>query len=196
MSGSFDAREEGKIFKNLELIIFDLDGVLVNLNIDWEGLRETLTEYLSENFGVVPELNPLDATLDRVIKKLDNGAKKEVYKIIENYELADIDNAEPINKTKGLVEKLKKERKRLAVFSVNTRKAVKKSLEMLGLKNYFDFIIAKEDVNKHKPDPEGLERIVKDSGLEKNKILFIGNDWKDKESGRRSNITTVLISDL
>jgi HAD superfamily hydrolase (TIGR01509 family) len=187
-----------KEYRNVEvakLVIFDLDGVLVDLKVNWEALKNDLKKYFSKNYGVVAELNPMDNKLDEILKKLDESARRDAYKIIESHELEKIENLEPIKKAIQLAKKFKKDGKKLAIFSLNTKKTVERSIELIGLKGYFDFIVAKEDVLKHKPNPEGLEKIVKASNLDKKDIVFIGDNQKDIETGKMAHINTILISD-
>lgn len=173
-----------------------MDGTLIDLKIDWEAIRRDLQVYLGENYGIKTDLTYLDTELDGILEKLGDEASRGAYKIVEYHELENLHAAKPIKETVELVKQMKKEGKRLAILSSNTKKTIEKSLTLLGIKEYFDLIIAKEDVVKHKPNPEGLEKIVRKLNLSKHKTIYIGNSQKDMKTGKRAGIKTILVSNL
>ena len=150
---------------NIELVIFDLDGTLTNLKVDWGKLRTA--------------------------KKHERD-----WETIERYELANIDQAEPIERNVVCVKGLRESGCRLAICSSNMYETVVQSLKILGIRDCFEIIVGGDNVNNQKPDPEGLDTIVKILGVAKDKTLFIGNNWKDEEAGKRANIQTVLLESI
>ena len=49
-----------------------------------------------------------------------------------------------------------------------------------NIKKYFNIIITAEDVNLKKPNPEGLEKILKYTKYDKNDALFLGDSRVDQ----------------
>ncbi len=146
-------------------MIWDLDGTLINLKVDWKGLMKA--------------------------RKYD-----EDLETIERYELANIDQAEPIRRSVECVKELRKRGCRLAICSSNMKITVGRALGILGIYDYFDFIMSSDTLINKKPDPEGLVKIAKILGIAKEKIVFIGNSWKDEEAGKRAGIKTILLESL
>ena len=172
------------MFQDIELIIFDLDGTIVRLDIDWVKLKKELIQ----KFG--PDFKYIDRGLEGANRKI----QKEAYKIIETHELKNIVNLIPQEKIIEIVRSLRD--KRLAIFSTNMKKTVNLTLERLNLKDFFPVIIAKEDVLKHKPHPEGLLRILELTGVNKERAVYVGDLEKDFEAGRRAGIETLSIEQL
>lgn len=67
-------------------------------------------------------------------------------------------------------------------------------LEELGLEGMLDSVRTPRSMER-KPSPEGIERIIEDSGLEREETVYIGDSLKDLIAGRRAGVRTVLISD-
>lgn len=172
------------MFEDIKLIIFDLDGTIAQLDIDWKRLKKQLVEKFGPDFEYI----------DRGIEKANRKIQKEVYKMIEFYELENTANLIPNRKIVKIIQGLKN--KRLAIFSTNMRKTVKVVLERIGLKDLFSLIIAKEDVLKHKPYPEGLLRILDLTKVNRKKAIYIGDLNKDFEVGRRAGIETWSVEQL
>lgn len=150
---------------NIELAIFDLDGTLINLKVDWNALKRA-----------------------RMFER--------DWVTIRQYELENMDHAKPIERGIEHVKKFKSLGCKLAICSSNMYETILQSLKKLELDKCFDYIIAGDHVYNHKPDPEGLNRIVKYFNVDKRKTVFIGNDWKDEVAGRRANIHTVLLEKI
>jgi len=166
------------MFPDIELIIFDLDGTIAQLDIDWKRLKKELIEKFGPDFEYI----------DRGIEKASKRIQKEAYKIIETYELENIANLIPNEKIIDIIRNLRN--KRLALFSTNMKKTAEVVVDRLGLQDFFSPIIAKEDVVKHKPYPEGLLRILDLTRVDRKKTIYIGDSDKDFEAGKKARIET------
>lgn len=151
---------------NLKLVIFDLDGTLADLDIDWEGMHSALAK-----------------------------AKEKQNKIFEQYELANISKAKPIRRNIELLKAFSQMECKIALFTSNTRKAAISIISQNQIGNKVNLIVAREDVHMLKPSPEGLRQILKHFSMKKEEALFIGNNWRDEEAGRRAGIKTIITCD-
>ncbi len=153
-----------KNFKNYQLLIFDFDGTIAKLDIDWEGLKKAL-------------------------KKLP---RKEHYQIIAKYETAKIQNLSPRSQIIKIIKKLSPHKK-MAIFSDNLGQTIQEGLKKLKIKGQFDLVVGRDSVKKPKPHPEGLLKIIKTLNMKKNKTIYIGNSAKDKLAGEEAGIKTIII---
>jgi Predicted phosphatase/phosphohexomutase len=86
---------------------------------------------------------------------------------------------------------------KMAIFSLNSRRVIETCLERLDLSKKFDTIVSGEDVKKLKPAPDGILKILKILGIEKENSIFLGDSYVDLKAGRAAGITSVLsIEDL
>ena len=175
----------------IELLIFDLDGTIIDLNVDWDGLKKELQGFCLKNYNYQTTFTPLDEELILLKHRLGQETYYRLIGIITRYELAGLRNGS-INKE--VFDFIKEHSdKKMAIYSANTRKTIREVLNKNKLGNLFDCIIAKEDVLKPKPASEGLEKILKFYDILPGKALFIGNDPKDKIAGENVGIRTILV---
>lgn len=132
--------------------------------------------------------------VDWIAFKDEKGNKDimECLDLLERYELKNIDNFKINDKVLGIVKRL--ENKKLAIFSKNTRMAVEKVLEKLKLN--FNMVVTINDIEKPKPDPEGIEKIIKELKISKEKTVYIGDRNIDKIAGDRAGVKTIMVNEL
>ncbi|MHA1344491.1 MAG: HAD family hydrolase [Promethearchaeota archaeon] len=164
--------------KNYKYVILDFDGTIIHLNTNWKELKD----YLSNVFSV---------KIERLFDFIHTSNNKdEVFFIIYQYENKNIDY-KTVNKK--ILKILDKNNRRFAIFSLNTKKTIINVLTKLNIYNKFDLIISCEEVTNFKPDPEGLEKILKFWKCKKNEVIFIGDSWKDMKAGEKAGIKTLII---
>ncbi|HEC40725.1 hypothetical protein LCGC14_0653150 [marine sediment metagenome] len=187
-------------FKSKKFIIFDLDGTIVKLFVDWVALREKLYNNYKKIYSENCSFESISACLNKVVEKNDEEVLEKLFEIIRQYELENIYENQPINETTyfinnqatfGLHESVK-----LAILSLNTRKTIFTSLKLAHIIDKFDYIIGREDVRKWKPDPEGLLRIQDFYKAKKKEMIYFGDLNKDILTGKAANIDVFLIEDL
>jgi len=184
----------GKIFNDskVKAIIFDFDGVIANLPIDYNLLRGKLSEYFRFRYNFKNNFIPLNPNLELVKNKLGKRALQEAYKIIEKYEIDALPKSKP---NKEIVDFIKNNNSHLkiAIFSMNMRKTIKRFLIKNKLLKYIDLIVAKNNVNQYKPNPEGLYQILNKWHLKKKEVIFIGDKDIDLQTGKLAGIKVIIV---
>ena len=144
----------------VKLIIFDLDGVLVEAkNIHYEALNEALgpgyaiswNEHLSTYDGL-KTTQKLEMLSEK--KGLSKDNHKTIWEMKQNLTLEKLRALEP---NAGLIQCMKNlvsEGYKIAVCSNSIRKTCLTVLSKLGLMEYMDLVISNEDVKNGKPHPE------------------------------------------
>ncbi len=187
-------------FKDKKVIVFDLDGTIVRLAADWHSLKNVLNDRYSEHFQDDRQFTSISACLSEIVEKGDEAELQRNFDVIKQYELDNIEKNEPIEETIYFINNTKlfdvKRGTKLAILSLNTRKTIKKSLELAGISDKFDFILGREDVRSWKPEPEGLLRIMEHYKVNKEDIIYFGDLEKDLETGANAGIEAHYIDDL
>ena len=149
--------------KVVNLIIFDLDGVLVEAkNLHFQALNEALSE-INPGYKIdwSEHLNKYDGL--KTYQKLnlltqEKGLPKEVHNQVwqrkQHLTLGKLSTLEQNNDLVDTFVKLYNEGYKLAVCSNSIRKTCLTVLSKLGLIEYLDLIISNEDVKNGKPHPE------------------------------------------
>ena len=188
------------MLENIELIIFDFDGVLVDTkqsilyvfqrSLEKQGYEYSIEE-MEQSIGQKPE---------KVISDLipqDNEARKE--KIESAKEVYDeiLCSEEGLNKVKLLpsaaetVQTLLKRKFKLAIVTNQYRKIVEATLKHFSLDGYWNVIIAADDGFKSKVDAALF--IIKLYKTTSQKTAYIGDMVKDIEVAKKVGCKMIAI---
>lgn len=147
----------------IKLIIFDMDGVLVEAKkIHYDSLNIALSE-LDEKYIISWEdhLSKYDGlkTFQKLeLLKLNKNLPEESFNSIWNRKqvltLNLLDNLKPIKEIKDCVSRLSVDGYKIVCCSNSIRKTVLTVLSKLDIIQYFDLILSNEDVKNSKPHPE------------------------------------------
>ena len=144
----------------IKLIIFDLDGVLVEAkNIHFDALNEALgskysiewNEHLSKYDGLKTNQKLEMLTQE---KGLPIDLYKQVWEEKQRLTLQKLSNLKPSTQLQVCMSSLVDEGYKIACCSNSIRKTVLTVLSKLGIIEYFDLILSNEDVKNPKPHPE------------------------------------------
>jgi HAD superfamily hydrolase (TIGR01509 family) len=174
--------EFGKFLNMTKLIIFDLDGVLVEAKqIHYDTLNQALKEVGNEY--VITEAEHL-STYDglKTNQKLDmltkaKGLPKDVHEQVWNRKQhLTIEAISQLQTNHVLVSVFKELRDRgyqLACCSNSIRRSVLVMLSKIGLIEYMDLIISNEDVKNSKPHPEMYWKAMSMMGVLPEETLIV-----------------------
>lgn len=147
----------------IKLIIFDLDGVLVEAKkIHFDSLNKSLehegTQYViswDEHLSIYDGLKT-NQKLDILSKKkgLPIGLHQKIWEKKQFYTLELLDNLKPVPHIKSCIEKLSQDNYKIVCCSNSIKKTILTVLSKLDIIQYFDFILSNEDVKNSKPHPE------------------------------------------
>ena len=143
----------------IKLIIFDLDGVLVEAkDIHFEALNRALGKYAidwNEHLSIYDGLKTtqkLQMLTER--KGLPESSHESVWEAKQYWTLQMLKELKPNQTLQSVMSALSEEGYKLAVCSNSIRKTVLTTLSKLGIIEFMDLIISNEDVKNSKPHPE------------------------------------------
>lgn len=165
--------------KTTELIIFDLDGVLVEAKeIHYEALNNALGEKYAIDWD--EHLSKYDGLKTK--QKLELLTKNKGLPASEHIRVWEEKQIETIKKLEGispsdqltsLFEQLSSRGYKIAVCSNSIRKTVFTVLQKLGLVQYIDLILSNEDVLNSKPHPEIFWTAMSKLSIDPEKTLIV-----------------------
>jgi phosphoglycolate phosphatase len=106
-------------------------------------------------------------------------------------ERADLRMAELTSVFPGVIETLDQLKSfgiRTGIVSTKFRYRIESILAREGLLQAFDVIVGGEDVMRHKPDPEGLEKALERLGVRSADSLYVGDHPVDAEAAAAAKI--------
>ena len=144
----------------VKLVIFDLDGVLVEAkNIHFESLNKALgDEYAiswDEHLSIYDGLKT-NQKLEMLTqnKGLPIESHSQIWENKQKYTLEELRALKPNQTLQSLMSSLSEDGYKIAVCSNSIRKTVLTVLSKLGIMEFMDLIVSNEDVKNSKPHPE------------------------------------------
>jgi len=190
----------------IKTVVFDLDGTIVNFNLDYKAARAEVIEFLGTQ-GFPRSLFSLNESVFEMLKKVEismrNKGKNEkefskfretVLAILEKYE---IESASSTSLIPGIVETLKalnKMKLKLALFTVNSKKSTNYILETFRLKKYFDAVVTRDSVPSVKPNPVHLETALKKLKIKPVEAMVVGDSIWDIKSAQELHAFAVGVT--
>lgn len=181
----------------LGCIVFDFDGTLAELRLDFGEMKSRLGRlgraYLDLEPAVpaVPALEWLEILVARV-QKVDAAAALEfqdrAQRLIVDMEMEAARNGALFPFTRNLLEGLKEKKIKVAIITRNCEKAVRLVFPDLG--SYCMGLLAREHVPRVKPDPDHLFRALQHVAAPPQTALMVGDHPLDIETGKRAGILT------
>ena len=116
---------------------------------------------------------------------------EEVFQMAENrYPVEQL--TRPAPGVKMVIPKLKRAGLKIAVATIDSYKRTLEVLEIIGLKNFFDLIISKDDVKNPKPHPEMILTICNRLNIPPEKALIVGDTVNDMIMGKRARVALTV----
>jgi HAD superfamily hydrolase (TIGR01509 family) len=177
----------------IKLIVFDLDGVLVDAKgIHFDALNDALgkeyeiswAEHLSTYDGL--KTNQKLEMLSKQ-KGLPTELHKEVWDNKQKYTLQMLKELKPNQTLQSVMSTLSEDGYKLAVCSNSIRKTVLTVLSKLGIMEFMDLVISNEDVMNSKPHPEMYWKAISKMGCLPNETLIVEDSPYGLLAASRSN---------
>jgi pyrophosphatase PpaX len=174
------------------LIIFDWDGTLAKtLHLWLIGYREGLQKQ-QHTFPDTIVARDFFYEHDRAIIKYPNIDFEELVSYARSYIHNHVNQLELYEGAKEVLESLNEHN--LALVSSSPRHLLEAGIEANGLFKYFEFVIAGDDVTKHKPNPEAFNQTIGHFSASRDKTLIIGDAKTDILAGKAAQLKTCFFA--
>lgn len=184
--------------KYIDLIIFDLDGTLVDSRRD----IATAVNFTLKNFGLKEKSRKeITSYIGRGVRDLVRkslGAKKEtllekaLFVFEDYYRKHFADKSVLYPNVKEALEHFKNKKK--VVITNRNHEFALLTLKALGIYEYFEHIAGGDDINCAKPSPCPLDKIIAELSVDKEKTIIVGDMDIDVLAGKGARITTCAVS--
>ncbi|MHA1944905.1 MAG: HAD family hydrolase [Candidatus Hodarchaeales archaeon] len=179
----------------IELIIFDLDDTLVRSSINYAKIRTEIAELFPKD-SQLPHLNRTPILkLIKQLRELDEDLFHQAKLIVEKSERNAVNKAIIMDGASVIPSLLKHYNIKGVIYTNNTRETVKLYLRKLGFEFLSSFeIFTRDDIQKPKPDPEGIIMILNRWSIPKLNTLYIGDSFIDSEAANNAKIKFILFN--
>ncbi|WP_017726293.1 pyrophosphatase PpaX [Halalkalibacterium ligniniphilum] len=180
----------------IDTILFDLDGTLINTNeLIIASFLHTFETYYPGQYTREDAIECIGPPLFDSFHRLDPERVDEMIATYRTHNHAHHD--ELVTEYEGVYETVKtlhEQGFKLAIVTTKIRATAKKGLKLMGLDPFFDVIVALDDVEKAKPDPEPLLKAMAQLGSSKETTLMVGDSPHDILGGKNTGVKTAVVS--
>ncbi|WP_336339106.1 HAD family hydrolase [Haloarcula brevis] len=162
-----------------DAVIYDLDGTLVRLAVDWERVTSDVATVLRDR-DVDPERRDLWEML-RLSSEV--GHREAVEAAITDHERTGAHESERLPLADGLPHTVP-----VGICSLNAEAACRVALTVHDLDDYVGPVVGRDTVGSSKPDPEGLLAIAAELGVDPAAAVFVGDSESDATAARRAGM--------
>jgi len=185
--------------KKIDLLIFDLDGTLIDSKQDIAegvnfarkalGLEPLPLEEVVQAIG-----DGVQALIDRVLgSEREHLKEKALQHFREYYGKHLLDHTRPQPEVPDVLQHFRAKSK--AILTNKSSQFTLPILERLGLQSLFGWIECGDNPEEKKPHPGGVKRILKHFKTDPEKAVLVGDSPVDVQTGKAAGIATCIVLD-
>lgn len=193
-----EASKRKSQFKGVKAIIFDFDGTLAVLNIDFSFMRESVFD-LMRHYGVVQEwigerylLEIIDEVYQFLWKKNPTGADdfyQRAHQILHEIEMKAAEKGSLIPGAEATLQNLRKKKMRVGIITRNCEDAVRKVFP--NINEFCDVFVSRNLVKRVKPHPDHLTYVMESLKTSGEESVMVGDHIIDIQAGKRVGMKTI-----
>lgn len=183
------------MLREIQLLIFDLDGTLVDSKTD----LALSVNAMREQMGLGPLAHELIASyvghgVNNLVRRAlaDQATEENVAEglaiFLDYYRRHMLDNTVLYPGVRETLEELRE--RWLAVLTNKPVNFSRQMLAGLGVAHFFSFIYGGNSFEQKKPDPVGVVRLMTDHGVSTRQTMVVGDSDTDVQTGRNAGVWT------
>lgn len=188
--------------KDLKMIIFDVDGLLLNTEFLWrKAWKDVAAKYGVPKFGEVFSKvvgisgSDVERVLNNELSDVEN--RMELLDVARNVGTEYLENdIELMPGVTELLDVLENKNIRKAVATTTSRDATIKRLTKLGLINRFEYILCGDEVTKRKPNPEIYQKVLKAVNCDPNQVMVLEDTGYGVQAAYDAGIQVVMVPSI
>ncbi|MEE9593659.1 MAG: HAD-IA family hydrolase [Thermoplasmata archaeon] len=169
-------------------MVFDLDGTLVRLQVDWRDAQAVLGR-IARRFGQ----DPAGRTVWEMLREASGREAAALGAALGRFEIDGGARARPLPLADVLPHLTSKE---VGIVTLNCHACAEEALRVTGVIRHIGAIVAREDTARLKPDPEPLLLCIKRLGGEPESAVFVGDRERDRETAEASGTAYFGVDEL
>ncbi|MFB6135719.1 MAG: HAD family hydrolase [Halobacteriaceae archaeon] len=162
-----------------EAVVYDLDGTLVHLDVDWEAVERELRDLLDAADVDAPDGD----TWDLLDAAESSGLRAEAEAVVGDRERDGAESSRLLPTADELPRDVP-----VAVCSLNCEGAVRIALGRHGLRDHVDAVVGRDSGPARKPDPAALLSALERVDAAPDRSLFVGDSASDELTAERAGV--------
>lgn len=172
-----------------DAVVYDLDGTLVHLSVDWDVVRNEAAALLNDR-GIATG----DADLWQMLDTADeHGHRNALETVISDHERTGARESVRLSRVDELVAHPPD--LPIGVCSLNCESACRIALDRHGIADRVDAVVGRDTVPTRKPAPEPLLATLDRLGIRPDRAVFIGDSRRDELTAERAGVRFEYVDD-
>jgi phosphoglycolate phosphatase len=183
---------------HIKAIIFDFDGTLAVLNIDFSSMRGKVFD-LMKGYAVSEELVGERYLLEiidevyQILSKEDPSSAEDFYQkahqILHEIEIRAAEKGNLIPGVEGTLKSLREKGIKIGIVTRNCEDAVRKVFP--DINDFCDVFVSRNSVKKVKPHPDHLTYAMESLKTSGEEVMMVGDHIIDIQAGKRVGMKTI-----
>ena len=183
---------------HINAIIFDFDGTLAVLNIDFSSLRKKILDLIIY-YGIREEmiqehyvLEIIDEVYQILGERNPSSAEafyRESHQTLHEVEMSAAKKGNLIPGTRATLERLRKNGIKVGIVTRNCEDAVREVFP--DIDNLCDVFVSRNSVKKVKPHPDHLTQVLDSLRISGQDSVMIGDHVMDVQAGKKVGMKTI-----
>jgi pyrophosphatase PpaX len=180
----------------INTLLFDLDGTLIDTNeLIITSFLHTLNHYYPDQYKREDVLKFMGPPLFDTFNEMDKERTEEMIATYREYNLAQHDAL--VTEFDGVFEAVKTlhdKGYKLGIVTTKMRGTVNMGLKLTKLDQFFDVVVALDDVERAKPDPEPVNKALDQLHASPEEAIMIGDNHHDILAGKNAGTITAGVA--
>jgi len=180
----------------ISCVIFDIDGTMTDTNeLIFASFNHVARKYLGRTYAPAEIVKLFGPPEDGALRAL--MPEKQVPDAMDDLCVFYRENHHAMASMHEGIEEILKFLKemgiRLAVFTGKGRRTTDITLNAFGLRSYFDLVVTGDDVARHKPDAEGIRKILAAFSIRPENTVMVGDSLGDIAAARGAGVRVATV---
>lgn len=182
--GEWQRSATGGALDEFEAVVFDLDGTLVDLAVDWPTVHREVESLLG----------------DELERPFEEYGRQGLFRASRDAGVyADLDSLVSTHESEGaaastarpLLDVLPQLDCPVGICTANAVEAANVALEQFGVHEAVDVVVGRDSLREQKPNPTPLTRTLQGLGVQPGQAVFVGDEDSDATTAARAGTSFV-----
>jgi phosphoglycolate phosphatase len=192
---------EKDFFKDVEAILFDFEGTLVDFQWNLMGaVRETIEMLKASGFPISRIRSRKYSILMKEAMEMapemgrsPDEIKEKIGAIYDRYDEDALTRWALRPNAKTFLSALKGNGMKTGLISNVGKRVLEKAIQKLNLQQFFNVVVTRNDVRSPKPSSEGILLALNHIGVKKENAFFIGDSLDDVYAAKNASLRVIVI---
>lgn len=177
------------------VVLFDFDGTVVDSgSMILASFRHATKTVLDRELSDAELRAAVGTPLHVQMRLIDAERADELVAVYREHNEPLHDALQPCDGILDVLRQLKDEGRRLGIVTAKRGATVELAFAVLPLRDYFDVVVAAEDVERHKPAPDPLFVALERLGAETDEAVYVGDSPFDVAAAKAAGVHAVAVT--